>query len=279
MSTQVPPPAEASPRKSHALRTTLIVIGSVLLLLLLVSVAVNIITALTRTDASGTYTVTEPFETVRVDVDASNVNVSFGNVDEPSITFDQGDSNRAVTFEQEVRGVELRIVAQTRGGFFPFGIWPWGMDTSRLDVVLPAELNDGSLGIAVSSAAGNVSLDGAYDDVTLELTAGNLDLSGSATALSIDATAGDVRVDDYTASDVRIDTTAGNVMLDFAELPDEITASSVAGDQEIVLPDGEYRIETDTTAGEVSIDAPSDPDAARTYSFSTVAGDIRIFRR
>ena len=278
MSTESPPPAQA-PRTSHALRTTLIVVGSVLLLALMATVTVNIITALTRTDASGTYAVSEPFESIRLEVDASDVEVGFANVTEPTITFDQGSSNRAVTFEQDVRGGELRVVANTRGGFFPFGIWPWGGDSSRLEVVLPAELNDGTLPLTLSSSAGDLTLDGEFDDVAISVTAGDLDLAGSATVLQLQSTAGDVSLSDYAAREISVESTAGDMSLDLDALPDELRVNSVAGDQEIVLPDGEYHIETNTTAGEVSVDAPSDPDAPRTYTFSTVAGDIRIFTR
>ncbi|MET1043770.1 MAG: DUF4097 family beta strand repeat-containing protein [Microbacteriaceae bacterium] len=280
MSRPVPSTQPQPPRKSHALRTTLIVIGSVLLLLLIVSITMSIVTALTRTDASGSYEVRDSFESVRLEVDASDIDVSFANVSEPTITFDQTDSNRAVRFEQGVRGDELLILVSSRGGFFPFGFWPWGNgDSSTLDLVLPEELNDGSLSLDLSSAAGNMTVDGDFADVTVSLTAGNLDLAGSADVVTLDSTAGDVRVDDFAATEVNIDSTAGNVTVELTELPDALEFSSVAGNQQVTLPDGEYRINTDTVAGDVTIDVPSDPDAARVYSFSSVAGDIRISDR
>ncbi|WP_167046860.1 DUF4097 family beta strand repeat-containing protein [Salinibacterium sp. ZJ454] len=280
MSTQVPAPVQPTPRKSHALRTTLIVIGSVLLLLLIASVIVNIVTALTRTDASGTYEVGESFESIRLDADASDVDVSFADVSEPTITFDQTDSNRAVTFEQGVRGDELRIVANSRGGFFPFGFWPWGVsDSSTIDLVLPEAMNDGSLSLDLTSAAGNMSVDGDFADVTVSLTAGNLDLVGSADVATLESTAGNVRIDDFAATELTVDSTAGDVRVELTELPDELQFSSVAGNQEVVLPDGEYRINTDTVAGNVTIDVPSDPNAERVYHFESVAGDIRILNR
>jgi hypothetical protein len=254
------------------------VIGSVLLLLLVGWIALSIITALTRTDASGSYEVNEPFQSIRLDVDASDTDVSFADVSEPVITFDQGGSTRSVDFEQQVRGDELRITANTRG-FFPFGFWPFGNDTSTLDVVLPTSMNDGSLALEFSSAAGNMNLDGDFSEVIISVTAGDLDLSGSADVLTLDSTAGDVRVDEYAVNQARLNSTAGDVTVELVELPDTLEIDSVAGDQDITLPDGEYRINTDTTAGNVTLDAPSDPDAPRVYTFSSVAGDIRVLSR
>lgn len=279
--TPSPTPQPAPRAKNRGLRTALIVIGSVILGFILLVSTVNIVFALNRTDASGTYTVDERFSALDVEADISEITVSFGDVDDTRIIFRQGDSSRNITFEQGVRGDELRVRVEAHGGlFWPFGHGNFfGGDAPTLDIVLPDRLSDGSIDLAVDATAGNLNLDGDYAATNLSVTAGNLDLTGSATDLIIESTAGNIDLDTMTAESVMIHSTAGDVRVDLATLPDEFEIASVAGDQNVLLPAGDYDIDTQTTAGHVSIEVPSNPDAALSYRFSSTAGDIRIDER
>ncbi|WP_167139424.1 DUF4097 family beta strand repeat-containing protein [Diaminobutyricimonas sp. TR449] len=280
--TPAPEPVPASPRsKNRGLRIALIVIGSVIIAGILISSVVNIVMAMNRTDASGTYTVEEEFTSVDIEADISDVTVSFGDVGNARIEFRQGDSARNIAFSQQVNGDEFSVKVLARGGlWWPFGDGNFfGGDSPTLDIVLPEAMADGSLDLALDATAGDVNLDGEYAAMRIDLTAGNLDLTGSATDLSIDSTAGNIDLDTMSAQTVDISSTAGDVRVDLATLPDEFEIASVAGNQTVWLPEGDYDIDTDTTAGNVTVDVPSNPDAALSYSFSSTAGNIEINER
>lgn len=273
------PPATA-PRKSNTLRTVLLVVGSIVLAIILIGTAFRVAYSLNREDTSGTFTVQESFEDVEIRASAADVDVSYSDVAQAEIAFDQGDTN--LRLDREVSNGTLKVTVEHPGwGWFGWGFGDWGLsDNATLTLTLPQELEGDSLGMTIHTTAGDLDVLGEFGDVAIESTAGNVRMEGAVADLEISTTAGDVRLEDLTiAGSFRSESTAGNGTFEFATLPESMDVQSTAGDVNVVLPRGSYRIETDTTAGEVRQNVSSDQQAERVYRFETTAGNIQLDER
>ncbi len=277
---QAPTPQEPS----HTLRTVLLVVGSIVLALVLVFTVVRVVSSMNREDTSGTYTVSDRFDSIDLRATAADVELEFGAVTRAELRFEQGDTN--LRLAQRVSGNELQVSVKQPGwgwwgpdfgGFFG----DWGMrDSAQLTIVLPQSLQGDNLDLVLGSTAGNLDVTGDFGDVRLDSTAGDVRLAGSADDLSVDTTAGNIRMDGFSvAGDFRSDSTAGDSRFDFRTLPRSIDVQSTAGNVRVVLPSGSYRIETDTTAGDVQQHVSSDATSDRVYRFSTTAGNIELSER
>ena len=112
-------PAPA-PRQPNTLRTVLLVVGSIVLAIILITTVVRVAYSLNREDTSGTFSVEEQFDQVDVRVSAANVDVEFADIDEPRITFEQGGTN--LRLDREVSGGVLTITVDHPGwGWFGWG--------------------------------------------------------------------------------------------------------------------------------------------------------------
>lgn len=269
-----------APRQPNTLRTVLLVVGSIVLAIILVTTVVRVAFSLNREDTSGTFTVAESFDTVELRTSAADVTVEYTDVDEPEIRFDQGGTN--LRLDYRVSGGVLTVRVDHPG----WGWWGWGFDgwgwnhDATVNLSLPDAMEGDGVGLAVETTAGDLRVRGEYGDVTVESTAGNLRMSGAADDLQITTTAGDVRLEDVAVTgSFRSESTAGDGAFEFRSLPDSMEVTSTAGDVRVVLPSGSYRIETDTTAGEVRQNVSSDQDAERVYRFETTAGDIELNER
>lgn len=275
------PQQPAPAKKSNTLRTVLLVIGSIVLAIVLITTVVQVAVSLTREDTSGTFAVQEEFDQVDVRVSAADFEVEYADIDEAQIRFDQGGTN--LRLDRDVSGGVLTITVDHPGwgwlGWIGDGWWGWD-DHATLELTLPAAMEQDALGLDIDSSAGNLRVSGEYGIVAVESTAGNVRMSGAAEDLEINTTAGNVELEDLSVTGTfRSDSTAGNGTFEFRTLPDSIDVQATAGDLRVTLPSGSYRIDTDTTAGNVTQDVSSDPNADRVYRFETTAGNIDLNQR
>ena len=282
MTTQDNPPAAPQQpvpaKKNNTLRTVLLVVGSIVLAIILITTVARVAFSLNREDTSGTFAVQESFDEIDLRVSAANVEVEFADIDEPQIVFDQGDTN--LRMDSDVSGGVLTVKVEHPGwgwfGWIGNGWWGWD-EFASLKLTLPEAMEEDAMTLGIDSSAGNLTVSGDYGDVSIDSTAGNVEIAGSARSMAISTTAGNVDLVDLSVSGTfRSDSTAGNGTFEFSTLPDSITVEATAGDLEVTLPGGSYRIETDTTAGNVQQNVNSDQNADRVYRFETTAGNIEI---
>ncbi len=251
--------------------------------LLLIAVAVVLATRMGQGGAGEPQRATvgaadlEGLKSLVIRSETGRVHVVFDDIDAAQLEFTPGDGLGDPRLEHRVRNGTLDVRIEHRP-VWPWQ-WPFGQFTpAALTVRLPDELR-GRLLLDLTGSAGRAEVDGEFRDVELELTAGGLELRGSADRLTVTSTAGSLNIVDYRADEVEIESTAGSVDLELSVLPSRISLTSTAGSQRVLLPDGEYRIDAEATAGKVNLDAPSDPDADRIYRFRSTAGSITIERR
>lgn len=274
------PALAASTGRSKTLRNILLIAGSIIILAVLATAAARVASALGREDTSGDFAVSGDFDTIDLRATAADIVVGYGAVSQAELHFDQGDSN--LTLGHSVSNGVLRISVENGGwGWWGFGDWGfWNHEGARLGVVLPEGLEGDDVVLLLDTTAGNMQIDGTFGDVRVESTAGDVSLAGEAQNLEVRTTAGDVRLDGYRLNgSLSGDSTAGDTFYGFSSLPEAIDISSTAGNVTVELPDGDYRIETDTTAGEIRQDVSSDAGSDRLYRFETTAGDINIRER
>ncbi|TQL47356.1 putative adhesin [Homoserinimonas aerilata] len=273
------PSGSPAPR-SNTLRTVLLVLGSIVLVMILAFTVIGIVRSQNRHDTSGTFSVSESFETVEVKTSAADVDIVMDpRADVPELRYDQGDTN--LQFDYSVRDDTLVVSIGNDGwfGWFGGGVFgDWSAESAKLTLLLPE--TEGRLDVNLETTAGDVRVDGDYADVSVRSTAGDITLSGSVNDLRLESTAGTAELDDLAVRGAfRSETTAGDMDFAFAELPSSIDVESTAGNVRIGLPDGRYRIDANSTAGDISSDVSSDAKADRVYRISTTAGDIEVYER
>ncbi|MDQ2697866.1 MAG: hypothetical protein M3Y46_03650, partial [Actinomycetota bacterium] len=95
---------ETSSRPSHTGRTVALIVVGVVVTAMIVWLAVGVVRAATRPDASGTFEIEEPFDSVVLDSDLADVDIAYRDVARSELTLRQGDSRERLELDHEVRG-------------------------------------------------------------------------------------------------------------------------------------------------------------------------------
>lgn len=131
--------------------------------------------------------------------------------------------------------------------------------------------------VEVSLTSGSVTVRNIDGAAELQTTSGSInayELSGDLTAAS---TSGSIHGADLTSDNVAAEETSGDITLDFAQAPGQVEAETTSGNIEVLVPEGQsYRVLTDSSSGEVSIDVATDPDAESTIDLRTTSGSITV---
>jgi hypothetical protein len=182
---------------------------------------------------------------IDLDLGGVEMRVEFGDVEEAQLDVSGGgDSRWALTRD----GDELVVNSPD----MKFGWWfgNWFNDEQSVVLTLPDELSDAALDADISLGAGSLDVKGDFADVSVEMGAGALFITGSAESIDVDLGAGraelelaDVSEADFTISAGRLD----------AELtgtaPREVRFDVSAGSLVLTLPDEEYDVRQDVSAG------------------------------
>jgi hypothetical protein len=116
--------------------------------------------------------------------------------------------------------------------------------------------------------------DGLAVDVTAE--ASELRVQGVTGSLKLRAASGTIRGDGLRAGDVDAHIDSGDVRLEFAAAPKNVSAAAEAGDVTVALAPGAYHVSADTQQGARSVQVTDDTAAASTVTARTSTGDVLI---
>ncbi|WP_136708376.1 DUF4097 family beta strand repeat-containing protein [Agromyces sp. H66] len=268
----------APPNPSRAGRTVVLIIVGAVVAAIIVWLSVAAVHAATRPDASGTWEIEDRFDSVVVDGDLADVDITYREVDRAELTLGQGGSGARLDLEHEVRGETLRVSLRHVREFGVFQApWLWlGDRTPRLELVLPAAL-EREVTLALSTDAGDIHATGAFGDVTARSDIGDIELRGSVASLDVRTDAGDVDATDMSiGGDLTVQSVIGDVTLELESLPSGIDVETEAGELTVRLPEGRYAVSTETSLGDLELEVPNDPSATRRYDFASRIGDITI---
>lgn len=259
-------PPRPSSGGSRAVAIVVIVLGGIVLLGAAISAAVGTIASAavqtsTRTvDAAGV-------DELDVDAAAGTLRVEFSDVQEAEL--EVTSSWGAGDWRLERDGDTLQVSSPDRDWFG----WRGWFGDGGADAVLrlPASLE--GLDADISLAAGEFVTDGEFGELDLSLAAGSFDVTGSADSLSADVSAGrgtleldGVREADLTVSAGSLDATLTGTA------PDAIELDVSAGSLRLTVPEGEYDVRSEVSAGQFDNSIGSTPGASRTIDVQVSAG-------
>lgn len=116
--------------------------------------------------------------------------------------------------------------------------------------------------------------------VTVGSAVGDITVSDITGPLTVDSSVGQVRATGVGSPTITVRTSVGDVTLEPAVPPDQVTVTSSTGDVRVTVPDDGtgYRVETDSSVGTVTNGIGSDPSLDRLLDLRTSVGDITIRR-
>ncbi|MGK3954153.1 hypothetical protein ACLKM7_17685 [Microbacterium sp. I2] len=261
------PPNQPASESSRVVAIVVIVVGAVILLGAIVSSVLGTWAAASVHTTSRTVAVDGVTE-LDVQVDAGDMRVEFADIDHAELEVRSAWGIDRWTLVRD--GGEL-MVASPNGWFNGwFGGWFGGNGSAVLRLPQSLEGMDADLGLA----AGDLTVDGSFDELDLQVDAGSAEVSGSANSVEAHLSAGraELVLDDVGEAQVTVN--AGSLEAAFSgSAPDELVAEVNAGSLRLVVPDGEYDVSSEVAAGDFDNRIGSVPGAAHTIRVTVSAGD------
>ncbi|HEY9307535.1 MAG TPA: hypothetical protein VIP82_06985 [Microbacterium sp.] len=277
MSTTMTPPPAAPERTAEAPRPpdggsrvvaiVIIVLGAIVLLGAMTSAVIGTIasasvhTSTRSLDAAGV-------EDLGIDAAAGTLRVEFTDVQEAELEVTSSWGAENWRFERD--GDSLEVASPDRLGWFGWRGW-FGDGGADAVLRLPSALE--GLDADVSLAAGEFVTDGEFGELDLSLAAGSFDVSGSAQLLSADVSAGRGTLELDGVSEAELTVSAGSLdAVLTGSRPDVIDADVSAGTLRMTVPEGDYDVTSDVSAGEFDNGIGSTPGASSTIRVQVSAG-------
>lgn len=129
--------------------------------------------------------------------------------------------------------------------------------------------------VTVTSSAGAIDADGLTAGLTAETRAGAITLTDVAGDVVLQTSAGSIEA---TVASRRVDasSSAGAVTIVNRVVPEMLAVRTSAGGIDIAVPRSFYRVRADSSAGDVAINVPTDPEASRTITARSSAGAVQV---
>lgn len=268
-----PPPAGRSSGATAVMVVTAVVGGLALLGAggTAAAAAVGTIAASNRADSVQSVSVTG-LESIDLSADASSMRVEFGDVDEATLAITNG---RGTPWRFERDGDEL--VVRSPQGVFGWWIGGWFGEEEIAVLTLPESLRDAGLDADLNLDAGSLDVAGDFGILDVGVNAGALDIEGAARELDVQMSAGraDILLDGVTQADLGV--SAGDLTVELTGTPPTVTSIDVsAGTLDLTVPDVEYAISQEISAGTLNAEVDEASSSRRTIDVSLSAGTATI---
>lgn len=209
---------------------------------------------------------------VDLDVDAGNMRIEFGDVDEAELSVTNG---RGSGWTLDRDGDDLIV----RSPEFRFGWWfgSWFGDEESAVLTLPQNLREAALDAELTLDAGSLDVIGDFGSLDITVNAGALDIEGAASSVSIDMSAGraDALLDGVGEADLIV--AAGDLNVELTgRAPTQTTIDVSAGSLDLTVPDESYSIIQDVEAGSLDARVDQSASARHTIEVSLSAGSATI---
>lgn len=202
-----------------------------------------------------------------VDTAAAEVEVSFGPVDEATLTV---TGSRGADSWELSRSGERLVVDSDRDWW---GSWdPWG-ETARATLVLPEALS--GLDADLRVGAGSMRAAGEFGGLELTVDAGSIDVSGTATTLDTTVSAGRASLELDGVRDAVVQLSAGRVSGALTgAAPRSVAIDAEAGGVDLTLPAGRYAVSATQEAGSFTSGLTEDPASDHRVEVAVSAGSV-----
>jgi hypothetical protein len=205
---------------------------------------------------------------------ASHVSVDLDTGDLTLIA--SGDGQVHLTGVAHYALVRPTVDVTTTGGSVSVTVHcPWFVASEcsvDLTVAIPPRIQ-----VAASTDTGNLTSNG-LDDLSLQTDTGDLQVNGGSGFLHLSSQTGDITAVAVDAPSVTASDQTGDVSLDFAQAPTNVSAQDQTGDVTVTLPAGAtaYAVSAHTQTGDTSVEVPTNPAATNEISASTATGDVTV---
>lgn len=213
-------------------------------------------------------------EDLELDVSASSLEIEFADVDEAELSVRSAFGADRWTLERD--GDALRVASPQGwfGGWFGGGWWPFAGSGDAV-LTLPREVEGLSADLTLS--AGDFTATGTFDELALELNAGRADIQGQATQVRAEVNAGRADLALAQVQEASLAVSAGELNTTFTgRQPGSVSIDVSAGSLTAVVPDGDYALTSDVSAGGFDSDIRSTPGAAHSIDVQVSAGQAKL---
>lgn len=268
-----PPPAEPPARISGAGAITIVtaIVGGIALLGAAATGAAAAAADLGDTDSVQTIDVTG-VDSLDLEASAGDVRVEFGDVHEAELSV-TGDRGRGWTLERD----DDELIVRSPDHRFGWWFGGWFDDDQVAVLTLPSELQGAQLDAVLTLNAGSLDVSGEFGRLDLELAAGGLTVKGAAESLGVQVNAGgaDVTLEDVETADLGV--AAGDLTVELTGTPPAETSIDVnAGELDLTVPEGEYDVIQNVSAGDLDNGLDQSSEAGRTIEVSVSAGTVTL---
>jgi hypothetical protein len=243
-----------------------VIIGAIISALVTTIVSASVDTTTRTADVTG---VTD----LDVDMAAGTLRIEFADIPDAELEVTGTAGAERWTFRNE----DGQLVVTSPQGWFdggwPFGGWPFGERAADdATLVLPEALKGADADLSL--AAGELIVDdGDFGEVTLDMGAGRTRMTASVEAITVDVSAGAAELDLEGATEASFSVSAGALQAALSGVqPRTLELDVSAGSLDITVPEGDYDVVSDVTAGDFDNRVGSTPGADSSVNVQVSAG-------
>lgn len=202
--------------------------------------------------------------------------VEFDDVDEASLSATSSGDVGDWRFQRDGHTLSLSRPDDAWGFDNTNWLRGWGIE-STTTLTLPESL--AGVDLDVDAGAGEVFADGEFGDIAFDLGAGSLEFEGSAASLGGEVGAGGVIAELADVREVDVAVSAGHFGGDLTgAAPESVLLDVSAGGADVTLPDEEYDVRIDRSAGDVETNnLRTSPEAPRIVDVRVSAGGVELY--
>jgi hypothetical protein len=261
-----PPPTSPTRGSSRVIAIFVIAFGALVIAGAVVSAVVTTAAAASVHTTSRTAAVAG-VDSLDVDVAAGSLSVVYADVNEAELEVRGTWGADRWTLRSEG---DTLVVATPDGWTNWFGGWPFG-GTGDAVLRLPQSLAGSDADLSL--AAGDITADGEFGELKLDVGAGRATIDGSADTLDAQINAGSADLDLQGVDDAKLAVSAGSLTAGFSGArPSGMTVEVNSGSARVTVPEGDYEVTSDVSAGDFDNGIGSTPGADSTISVEVSAG-------
>lgn len=267
MSISTPPPTRSAGRSW--ITVTLAVFGGFALAGAGATAAVAASGDLVRTDSVQRVDV-DGIDSLDLNASASNIRVEFADVDAAELTVRGGRGG-----EWRIERDEDELVVRSPDTWFGWWFGRWFDDEGTVVLTLPEKLQ--GLDASFVLSAGGLDVTGSFGELDVELAAGDLNIDGSADSLDADVSAGgaDLLLDGIDEAELSV--SAGDLAVELTGTPpSSVTIDVSAGSAELTVPDGQYEVFQNVSAGELDNRLEQSTGSRNSIEVTLSAGSVTL---
>jgi hypothetical protein len=249
---------------------TLVGITSIVALVILAVMAVAVVVSeLTATDDSETFTISEPVGAVHLTTNGGHVEVV--GSDESGIEVKR-TSHYSILEPDGIVEVDEMTLMLSDGCARSVLLIP--NCTVDFELRVPMDTD-----VTVNGTRTDVTVTGISGELRVDTTGADIELNSTAGAITIEAAGSDIHSNEISGPGAAVSTTEGSILLDYVDPPGVIAATTNIGPVTVLVPQNSYVVEVSAANGDVEVDVINDPTSERIIAVTNSAGDVAILAR